>query len=90
METSGAVMTTYNGHRNYNYWNVALWIGNDEGLYHMALDYKRQLGTTKAAEAFLADMVEFSKTRDKSGRPCTPDGAPWTVSAIKAAIAGLE
>ena len=28
--------TSYNGWTNYETWNVALWIGNDEGLYNMA------------------------------------------------------
>lgn len=29
-------MTAYNGWKNYETWNVALWINNDEGLYNLA------------------------------------------------------
>ena len=28
--------TTYNGWTNYETWNVALWLQNDEGLYNLA------------------------------------------------------
>ena len=31
--------TTYNGWTNYETWNVALWLGNDEGLYNLARDW---------------------------------------------------
>ena len=32
--------TTYNGFKNYETWNVALWIGNDYPTYRASLGYK--------------------------------------------------
>ena len=31
-------MKLYNGWKNYQTWNIALWLGNDYGLYNLAKD----------------------------------------------------
>ena len=31
----------YQGHKNWNHWNVSLWINNDEALYNMAVEFMR-------------------------------------------------
>lgn len=46
----------YNGWKNYETWNVALWIGNDEGLYNWSREY-RDYGTF-AASLRDADILE--------------------------------
>ena len=58
--------TRYNGWSNYETWNVALWIGNDAGLYELAMvagDY----------ETF-KDALEGCITDDTFE---TPDGVKW-------------
>ena len=61
--------TTYNGWTNYETWNVALWIGNDERLYSMAREYK-----------FYENFAEAMKY--ELGMYETPDGVSWTDSAL--------
>jgi hypothetical protein len=74
---------SYNGHRNWNHWNVSLWIGNDEGLYHLARECKRRAKTVRNAAE---DMLQLL---NDAGINKTPDGAPYTKSAIRAAMSGL-
>ena len=57
--------TSYNGWTNYETWNVALWIGNDEGLYHLA----REAGNY---EDFV-DCLEGCSFNE----PSTPDGVNY-------------
>ena len=76
-------MATYNGHKNWNYWNVSLWIGNDEGLYNEAKRcIRRSKNRQEAAEMFHNNLVDAGITK-------TPDGASYSVSAIKAAMREL-
>jgi hypothetical protein len=76
---------TYQGHKNWNHWNVSLWINNDEGLYRMALEQFRQRNTTnrEAAQAMLSELHEMGLNK-------TPDGAPYSVSSIMGAMADYE
>ena len=62
--------STYNGWSNYETWNVALWIGNDEGLYHIARDYRH-----RGYKAFAQDMFELDSQS-------TPDGVRWNDESL--------
>jgi len=78
-----AAKRPYNGHPSYNLWNVALWFGNDEGLYNMARQAIRHYGSRdKAAEAICAELHE-------AGIVKTPDGAPYSKTSIRHALRGL-
>lgn len=74
---------TYNGHKNWAYWNVALWIANDEGLYRFAKDCLRSHRNRRdAARAFVQDMNDWGDGK-------THDGARYTIASVYAAMEDL-
>jgi hypothetical protein len=68
--TKGKRMT-YNGHKNYQTWNVLLWINNDEGLYNLA----RQCSSYD-------EFVDCMKDLGSAIGYETPDNVAWNDSAI--------
>lgn len=66
-------MSEYNGWKNYETWNVALWIENDEGLYSEAKRYRH-----KGYKEFAKSLQEL---QGKIGHQ-TPDGVSWTDASL--------
>lgn len=58
----------YNGYKNYETWNVCLWISNDEGLYNMSRS--------------CANYDEFVDNIRDCGMMETPDGVSWNDSGL--------
>jgi len=63
--------TSYNGWTNYETWNIALWIGNDESLY-----------SAKCEVECYEDLLELIW---EAGSKETPDGVKWTSSKVNRA-----
>jgi hypothetical protein len=77
----------YNGHPIWNAWNVSLWIGNDEALYRLAIKclenpvHGRKPSINVATQRFLTEI---------SGIETTPDGAIYSRTSVRHALAGLR
>ena len=57
---SNALDISYNGWENYETWNVALWINNDQSLYNIA----HEAGDYEAFVEFMIDLFDNASTPD--------------------------
>lgn len=67
---------TYNGHKNYNYWNVSLWLNNDEGIYRNVVEAIRSLKDKDRATRYLLEQLPER----------TPDGVKYTFRNVREAL----
>ena len=72
-------MTTYQGHRSWNAWNVSLWLNNDEDLYREARQFAERHGI-KGGSARLAMRLAGERT---------PDGGRYNLTTIREAMRGI-
>ena len=70
-----------NGHKNWNHWNVSLWLFNDEGLYRWMRSCVRVTSTKDDAARRIMESL---------GEQETPDGAPHTYTSVRAALSHWE
>lgn len=73
-------MAKYNGHKNYNAWNVSLWLNNDESYYRLMRYCIRSTNNRKeAAEKMLQHLPE-----------CTGDNVKFTLTNVQLAMVGID
>ncbi len=72
-------MAKYQGHKNWNHWNVSLWVNNDEWLYSLAVELCNKYSRAEAAKKMLSELNEMGIYK-------TNDGAHFSVSSIRAAM----
>lgn len=60
---------TYNGWKNWETWNVALWLGNDQSLYEIAI-------------GFTSYIELASYLQNECYNAMTPDGVYWNAKEL--------
>ena len=68
-----------NGHKNWEYWNVSLWLFNEEKYYRNMLSARAGSTLDDSVNVMLATLPEKTK-----------DGAAFTFDNVKAAMVEIE
>jgi hypothetical protein len=77
--TSSGIDTTYNGWKNYETWNVSLYLQNDYGLYTLAQEWVQDRRDSRY-DSISYDV--FRHTLYELVGPETPDGVSWGDSRL--------
>lgn len=64
----------YNGWKNRQTWNVALWINNDESMYRLAVAYVQKHGKKATYHGFIKSIGMVGES--------TPDGISYSGSRL--------
>ena len=64
---------SYNGWKNYETWNLALWTQNDERFYKMAVDFVKRTNLDFEPKKLWYRFIKFAGLKGTK----TPDGISW-------------
>lgn len=71
----------YNGYKSYNFWNISLYINNDQNLYDLAIMCINKHNNINLATLVFIDNLNYSYT---------PDNVLWTKAGVYSALLSLK
>ena len=86
-KTDNLTKDSYNGYANYETWNVALWLLNDETIYNNIVTWVQTWVNESNSKATYKKFIATTKllylaNGEGGGFTETPDGVSWTDSKL--------
>lgn len=69
---------SYNGWKNRETWNIALWLNNEPGYYSMQKEFRNNYKKTRSSKTDYQAFLKFTGLEDKK----TPDGISFSNTKI--------